>query len=132
MFDKVDIVFCYERYLIIYSFLQDFSKGKGSNFRLTHVYPKGWLQHPYGFFPVCFKTLKKVIKGIIDNRFYILCGHFDERKWVVPLILMKENGWYHLTRGRVSRQSQRVKGWLQPLFIFLKYLVAILKNICTL
>ena len=27
---------------------------------------------------------------------------------------MKKKWGYHLTRGRVSRQSQRVRGWMQP------------------
>ena len=54
---------------------------------------------PLRFFPGRSKTLKKVTKGIIGNLFYILCGNFHEKK----------KG-YHLARGRVSRQSQRVRG----------------------
>ena len=34
MFDIVDTAFSYERELIVCSFLQDFSKGKGSSLRL--------------------------------------------------------------------------------------------------
>ena len=34
MFDKVHTVFCYKRELTICSFLQDFSKGKGSSLLL--------------------------------------------------------------------------------------------------
>ena len=42
---------------------------------------------------------------------------------------MKKNWGYHLTRGRVSRQSLRV---VATFFTFLKCYVAILKNICIL
>ena len=34
MFDIVDTAFSYEKELIVYSFLQDFPKGKGSSFSL--------------------------------------------------------------------------------------------------
>ena len=36
MFDIVDTAFNYERELIIYTFLQDFSKGKGSTLQLIY------------------------------------------------------------------------------------------------
>ena len=35
MFDIVDTTFSYERELIVYSFLQDFSTGKGSSLKLN-------------------------------------------------------------------------------------------------
>ena len=35
MFDKVDTALSYETELIVYSFLQDFSKEKGSNLQLS-------------------------------------------------------------------------------------------------
>ena len=46
--------------------------------RLTNV--GGLSNPPYGFSPGRSKTLKKVTKGIIGNLFYILCGHFHEKK----------------------------------------------------
>ena len=45
----------------------------------------------------------------LGNLFYILCGHFHEKK----------NGGTTLPEGRVSRQSQRVGGVMQP-FQFLE------------
>ena len=59
------------------------------------------LQPPLRFFPGRSKTLKKVTKGIYVISFTSFA-----------VIFMKENkNWrYHLTRGRVSRQSQRVGG----------------------
>ena len=65
--------------------------------RLTNV--GGLLQPPLRFFPGRSKTLKKVTKGIIGNLFYILCGHFHEKK----------NLGYHLTWGRVK--AVKVTGW---------------------
>ena len=63
----------------------------------------GLLQPHLRFFLDRSKTLKEVTKGIIGNLFYILCGHFHEKKWGTTL-----------PGGRVSRQSQRVRGWMQP------------------
>ena len=36
MFDKVDTAFSYERGLIVCSFLEDFSKGKGGSLQLIY------------------------------------------------------------------------------------------------
>ena len=36
---------------------------------------------------------------------------------------MKKKWGYHLTQGRVSRQSQRVRGWMQLFFQFLDILI---------
>ena len=54
-----------------------------------------------------FSTVaKESYQGHIGNLFYILCGHFHEKK--------KKNEGTTLPGGRVSRQSQRVMGLLQP------------------
>ena len=59
----------------------------------------------------------------LGTLFYILCSHFHENK----------NGGTTLPGGRVSRQSQRVKGGLMQPFQFLENRkFAILKNICIL
>ena len=49
------------------------------------------------------QNAKQSDPGHLNNLFYILCGHFDEK-----------NLWYPLTRGRVSCQSPKVGGWLPP------------------
>ena len=69
--------------------------------------PGGLLQPPLLFFSGRSKTLQKVTKGIKVISFTSFAVIFMKKKWR-----------YHLTRGRVSRQSQRVTGWMAPFFQF--------------
>ena len=61
---------------------------------------------PLRLFSPSLQNAKEKDLGLIDNLFYILCGHFDE----------KTNGGTTLPGGRVSRQSQRVRGWFLIFF----------------
>ena len=88
------------------------------NPRLT----KGVVSTPLQFFSSSFKTLKESYQGHLGNLFYILCGHFHEKKI----------GGTTLPGGRVSRQSQRVRGLMQPFQVLENRKIAILKNICIL
>ena len=83
---------------------------------LTLVFLVGWLPPPNGFSPIAPKRKTKY-SGHLSNLFYIICGHFDEKK----IRGTPEH------RGRVSLQSQRVEEDGCHLKIFQ---VAILKNIC--
>ena len=64
----------------------------------------------YSFFPGRSKTLKKVTKGIKVISFTSFA-----------VIFMKKNWGYHLTRGRVSRQSQRVRGVVATFSVLRKH-----------
>ena len=62
-----------------------------------------WLRpHPLTVFARSLQNAKESNLGHL-NIFYILCCHFDEKSWG-----------YHLNRGRISRESQRVRGWMKP------------------
>ena len=60
---------------------------------------KGVVATPLTVFSGRSKTLKKVTKGIKVISFTSFAVIFMKKKWR-----------YHLARGRVSRQSQRVRG----------------------
>ena len=44
----------------------------------------GWLQPPLTVFSRSLQNAKESDLGHISNLFYILCGHFDEKKLGVP------------------------------------------------
>ena len=67
----------------------------------------GVVATPLLFFSGRSKMLKKVAKGIKVISFTSFAVIFMKKKWR-----------YHLTRGRVSRQRQRVTGWMAPFFSF--------------
>ena len=72
---------------------------------LVYINPRltkggGLLQPPLTVFLRSLKNAKESYQGHLGNLFYILCGHFHEKKMGVP----------PYPGGRVSCQSQRVRG----------------------
>ena len=86
---------------------QIYLKNESLSLNLTLVLPRGgWLPPPL---TVCLrphKNAKESDPGHLGHLFYILCGHFDEKK--------KKHGVPPEVGGRVSRQNSKVRGWLPP------------------
>ena len=61
MFDIVDTPFSYERELIVCSFLQDFSKGKGSSLQLIY--------NAHTAFLLCGADIVTCLKDIVETIF---------------------------------------------------------------
>ena len=81
--------------------------------KLTPSNQGGVVATPLTVFPRSLSNAKEIYQGHIGNLFYILCGHFHEKNWGC-----------HLTRFRVSRQSQRMReGGCCNLFSFKKKII---------
>ena len=71
---------------------------------LTLVLPRGVVTTPLTICLRQHKNAKESDPGHLGHLFYILCGHFDEKK----------TGGTPQDGDRVSRQSAKVGGWLPP------------------